>query len=172
MRIKKLLPTCSETAPTASSFWAEANCPSHLRCSFVFDTTEWLKLNACSSDQLSGKNQQWATYFLFGIWNLWLFQNKRLFAKPSPFNLRKAVENQTAEYFYYVLDHAPVTRVKRITVGWTKPQPMCANRLARLGTDMEESFVIFDAPPPIVVSLLTLEKLGTTQDRMWGEWAD
>ncbi|KAK9984265.1 hypothetical protein SO802_033790, partial [Lithocarpus litseifolius] len=40
----------------------------------------------------------------------------------------------------------------------------CADRLARLETDMEESFVIFDAPPTVVVSLLVLDKLGMTQE--------
>ena len=272
--------------PIASSFWAEADCPSHLRYSFDLDTTEWLKLNAYSSALLVGKDQQWAIYFLFGIWNLWLCRNKRLFAKPSPFNLRKAVENQTAEYFFCVLDHAPVTRVKRFSMGWTKPQPLwtklntdgsalgspglaggggiikdchgewisgfersigfttsfaaefwalrdglmlclnlgitavevevdassivsllanatetnseidslvddcrdmlkripqaqvkhcysesnkCADRLARLGTDMEENFVVFDVPPHVIVSLLMLDKLGMTQERICNE---
>ena len=85
--------------PFASRFWAEADCPSHLRSSFDLDTIEWLKLNASSPAQLLGMDQQWATYFLFGIWNLWLLRNKRLFAKPPSFNLRKATENQIAEYF-------------------------------------------------------------------------
>ncbi|KAL0004564.1 hypothetical protein SO802_012125 [Lithocarpus litseifolius] len=45
----------------------------------------------------------------------------------------------------------------------------CADRLARLGTDMEESYVIFDAPPTVVVPLLFLDKLGTTQERCCNE---
>ena len=63
-------------------------------------------------------------FFLFGIWNLWLFRNKRLFARPFPFCLRKAVENQVAEFFFCVLDHANVTRTRRVFVGWTKPQDL------------------------------------------------
>ena len=42
----------------------------------------------------------------------------------------------------------------------------CVDRLARLGTYMEESFVIFYASPPIIVTLLTLDKLGSTQDHI------
>ena len=110
--------------PVASRFWVEADCPSHLRYSFDLDISDWLKLNACFSSKVPGKEQQWATFFLFGIWNLWLFRNKRLFARPLSYNLRKAVENQVAEYFYCVLNHVNGSRVMRIAVGWTKPQPL------------------------------------------------
>ena len=41
----------------------------------------------------------------------------------------------------------------------------CADRLARIGTEMEEDFVIFEAPPSVITPLLILDKLGTTQDR-------
>ena len=34
------------------------------------------------------------------------------------------MENQVAEFFFCVLDHANVTRTRRISVGWTKPQPL------------------------------------------------
>ena len=44
--------------PIASRFWAEVDCPSHLQCSFDLDITEWLKLNACSSTHVPGKDQQ------------------------------------------------------------------------------------------------------------------
>lgn len=110
--------------PIATRFWADSECPSHLQNSFNFDITKWLKLNACTFSHMFGKYQQWATFFLFGIWDLSLFQNKRLFARPTPFNLRKAVENQVAELFYYVMEHAPPTRSMRITMGWTKPQAL------------------------------------------------
>ena len=80
---------------------------------------------------MPSKDQQWATFFLFGIWNLWLFRNKRLFARPFPFSLRRAVENQVAEFFFCVLDHANVTRTRRISVGWTKSQAMWS----KLNTD-------------------------------------
>ena len=45
----------------------------------------------------------------------------------------------------------------------------CADRLARLGTDMEENFVVFDVPPHVIVSLLMLDKLGMTQERICNE---
>merc|ERR1712183_238665 len=85
--------------PIATKFWAESECPSHLRHSFDLDIAEWLKLNACTSSLIPGKGHQWATFFLFGIWNLWLYRNKRLFSRPFPFNLRKAIENQVADFF-------------------------------------------------------------------------
>nr|POE82959.1 putative ribonuclease h protein [Quercus suber] len=45
----------------------------------------------------------------------------------------------------------------------------CADRLARLGTEMEEEFFVFDTPPPVIVPLLFLDKMGTTQDRICNE---
>ena len=196
------------------------------------------------------------------------------------------MENQVAEFFFCVLDHANVTRTRRISVGWTKPQPLwtklntdgaalgspglaggggiirdchgewisgfarsigfttsfaaefwalrdglrlclslginavevevdasfvvslmanaadtnsefaplvddcrdllkripqaqikhcyregnkCANKLARLGTDLEENFVVFYAPPSVIAPLLFLDKLGFTQERVCNE---
>ena len=64
-----------------------------------------------------------------------------------------------------MLKRIPQARIKHCYREGNK----CADRLARLGTDMEESFVIFDAPPPVIVSLLTLDKLGTTQERICNE---
>ena len=34
---------------------------------------------------------------------------------------------------------------------------------------MEENFVVFDVPPHVIVSLLMLDKLGMTQDRICNE---
>ena len=45
----------------------------------------------------------------------------------------------------------------------------CANRLARLGTDLEENFVVFAAPPSVIAPLLILDKLGFTQERVCNE---
>ena len=45
----------------------------------------------------------------------------------------------------------------------------CADRLARLGTETEENFVVFEAPPSVITPLLFLDKLGTTQDRICNE---
>ena len=45
----------------------------------------------------------------------------------------------------------------------------CVDRLARLGTDMEENFVVFNAPPPVIVPLLILDKLCFTQERVCNE---
>ena len=45
----------------------------------------------------------------------------------------------------------------------------CADRLARLGMDLEENFVVFDAPPSVIAPLLFLDKLGFTQERVCNE---
>ena len=45
----------------------------------------------------------------------------------------------------------------------------CADRLARLGTDLEKNFVVFAAPPSVIVPLLVLDKLGFTQERVCNE---
>ena len=34
---------------------------------------------------------------------------------------------------------------------------------------MEENFVVFDAPPPVIAPLLILDKLGMTQERVCNE---
>ena len=34
---------------------------------------------------------------------------------------------------------------------------------------MEENFVVFDAPPPVIAPILILDKLGTTQERICNE---
>ena len=45
----------------------------------------------------------------------------------------------------------------------------CADRLARIGTELEENFVVFAAPPSVIVPLLVLDKLGFTQARVCNE---
>ena len=64
-----------------------------------------------------------------------------------------------------LLKRIPQARIKHCYREGNK----CADRLARLGADMEENFVVFDAPPPVIAPLLILDKLGMTQERVCNE---
>lgn len=42
----------------------------------------------------------------------------------------------------------------------------CADALAKLGTNMEDDFAVFESPPSCIVNILHSNKLGLTQDRI------
>lgn len=42
----------------------------------------------------------------------------------------------------------------------------CADALAKFGTNMEDDFVVFESPHPLIASLLQSDKLGETQARI------
>ena len=63
----------------ARVFWAESNMPDEIHNIVTLDIVDWLKVNARCKVFAKGKSHSWAHYFLFGLWQLWLSRNKRLF---------------------------------------------------------------------------------------------
>ncbi|KAK7820590.1 putative ribonuclease h protein [Quercus suber] len=93
-----------------------------LKKSFSDDLVVWIKKNALDSSKVHGKNYEWCTFFLLGLWNLWLQRNRMAFKQqpPNP-NLVRVVEMQTRELLYCVLE--PNTGKDRHLkqVQWLKP---------------------------------------------------
>lgn len=89
---------------------------------------------------------------------------------PHPLSLylrmqQKLIVSLLLLYCRDLLKRIPQARIKHCYREGNK----CADRLARLGADMEENFVVFDAPPPVIAPLLILDKLGMTQERVCNE---
>ena len=79
-------------------------------------------MNALGSSQALSKDYDWNSFFLCGLWNLWLQRNRRAFKQqPSNPNLVKVVEMQMREFLYCVVD--PSTGKDRHVkqVQWSKP---------------------------------------------------
>lgn len=58
--------------PIAKAFWEGSACPVNLRQSFSEDLVSWIKKKAFRSIKSPGKDYDWCSFFLFGVWNLWL----------------------------------------------------------------------------------------------------
>ena len=63
----------------ANSFWEQANCLDSLKQSFSDDSVVWIKKNALDSLKVHGKDYDWCTFFLLGLWDLWLQWNRMAF---------------------------------------------------------------------------------------------
>ena len=108
--------------PIAQAFWRQSNCPPSLILTFSSDLIIWLQVNAKSNLLARNKDYKWSSFFLFGIWNLWLQRNRKVFKQKNPNpELRTTVEMQTREFMYCVAEpRKDITKTPRL-VRWTKP---------------------------------------------------
>ena len=102
----------------AQVFWAESNMLDEMHNTMTLDIVDWIKVNAWCKVFAKGKNYSWAHYFLFGLWQLWLSRNKRLFQPlQHTWNLTKSMEAQVYEFCYCVLDHGNPRLTSTVAVG-------------------------------------------------------
>ena len=91
--------------PIATMFWRMSGCPLPFETLFSEDLDTWLCLNAKSNLITVGKDYPWSSFFLFGIWQLWLQRNNKAFKQQNANpNLLKFVEMQVREFMYCVVD--------------------------------------------------------------------
>lgn len=69
--------------PTAQEFWTVAKCPPSQLQSFSVDLETWIRDNAICSTQAKTKDYPWSSFFLFGIWNIWLQRNRKTFKQMA-----------------------------------------------------------------------------------------
>ena len=82
----------------------------------------WIKKNALDSSKGLGKDYDWRHFFLLGLWNLWLQQNRKAFEQqPANLKLVQVVEMQSRELLYCVLEtNTGVVRLLK-QIQWLKP---------------------------------------------------
>lgn len=108
--------------PIASRFWRMSGCLSPLEKSFSVDLESWLCLNAKSNLVTRGKEYPWSSFFLFGIWRLWIQRNNKAF-KQQAVNptLLQYVEMQVREFMNCVSDPEKEKGTFEKEVRWSKP---------------------------------------------------
>ena len=82
----------------------------------------WIKKNALDPSKGLGKDYDWSHFFLLGLWNLWLQQNRKAFEQqPANPMLVQVVEMQSRELIYCFLETNTgfVRLLKQIQ--WLKP---------------------------------------------------
>jgi len=106
----------------AKNFWGRSSYPFSLKQSFFGDLVTWIQTNAKSSTQASGKDYDWSSFFLFGVWNLWIQRNWKAFKQQAPNpNLVKVVEMQAQEFLYCVVEPS-IEKARHVKqVRWLKP---------------------------------------------------
>ena len=83
---------------------------------------EWLKTNGCDNTLVPQKLFPWSTFFLFGIWHLWLQRNEVLFQHPtSNSSLSLLVENSVMEFICCVQVPSGTKYPIIKPVRWEKP---------------------------------------------------
>ena len=106
----------------AKSFWTEAEIPANDPEFYSSPCNRWLKSNAINSSTIPNKPFTWDTFFLFGIWNLWLQRNRCNFQhsnhKPS---LLDDVETLASEFSCLVIPLRSVLETHLIQVKWKLP---------------------------------------------------
>ena len=108
----------------AKSFWIKARIPANDAEFFSSPFNRQLKSNALNSNAIPNKSFTQDTFFLFGIWNLWLQRNRCSFQhsnlKPS---LMSDVEILASEFSCLVIPQMLVFGKKLIQVRWNLPSP-------------------------------------------------
>lgn len=108
----------------AKSFWIEAGILVNDPEFFSSPCNIWLKVNALNNSTIPNKSFTWDTFFLFGIWSLWLQRNRYSFQhstlKPS---LIRDVENLASEFSCLVFPQKPIANHNIIQVRWNLPSP-------------------------------------------------
>ena len=113
-------------------FWEHSCCPNSLKQSFTDDLESWIKKNALDSSKAPDKDFDWRDFFLLGLWNLWLQQNRLAFKQqPSNPNLVQVAEMQARELLYCVLEPTTGKDRQMRQVKWLKP----AKGWLKLNTD-------------------------------------
>ena len=107
---------------TAQVFWTESNRPDEMSYTAGMEVMDWIRVNVQCNVLAKGKSYPWAQFFLFGIWQLWLTRNKRLFqSSHTSRDLFKIVEAQVYEFWFCVLDHGSSRSTSTNAVRWVKP---------------------------------------------------
>ena len=107
--------------PQVRAFWDSFPPPIHPNLFYGENLSNWLKIN-CTSHKAVGIGISWGVIFPFGVWSLWLWQNKVIFRDHT--TLKPVMAETLAkvlEFAYFGLNERLKCTTHSIQVCWLPP---------------------------------------------------